>query len=139
MADRFLSGRLAGRGSPDSVTLVANRFLSKRGALNLDEAAASAGLSIRQFERRFAAQVGLPPKRYARIVRFNAALEAKAIAPGRKWTDIAYELGYFDQMHMIRDFESFAGETPTGVRTAARRAGLVVMSRFYYRCSPRPR
>ena len=113
VADRFLSGRLAGQGSADSVTLVANRFLLKRGALNIDEAAARAGLSIRQFERRFAAQVGLPPKRYARIVRFNAALEAKAIAPGRKWTDIAYELGYFDQMHMIRDFERFAGETPT--------------------------
>lgn len=116
VADRFLSGRLAGRGSPDSVTLIANRFLPKRGALNLVEAAASAGLSIRQFERRFAAQVGLPPKPYARIVRFNAAREAKAFAPERKWTDIAYELGYFDQMHMIRDFESLAGATPTAFK-----------------------
>ena len=61
VADRFLSGRLPGQGSADSVTLVANRFLLKRGALNIDEAAARAGLSIRQFERRFAAQVGLPP------------------------------------------------------------------------------
>jgi hypothetical protein len=55
-------------------------------------------MRIRQFERRFAEQLGLPPKRFARIVRFNAALKAKMTAPGRLWTDIAHEFGYYDQM-----------------------------------------
>ena len=113
IAEELLTSRLAEQGSPDPVSVVASRFLGKRGRLSVDEGAASAGLNVRQFERRFALQVGLTPKPYARIVRFNAALEAKAVAPRRLWTDIAHELGYFDQMHLVRDFENFAGETPT--------------------------
>jgi AraC-like DNA-binding protein len=97
----------------DFVAAIANRFLQERGALRIGDAAASTGLSIRQFERRFAEEVGLPPKRYAKIVRFQAALEAKIAAPTRLWTDIAHEVGYYDQMHMVRDFERFAGESPT--------------------------
>jgi AraC-like DNA-binding protein len=121
VASDFLLRHLGERASPDAVAAVANRFLLERGALRVDEAAASAGLSVRQFERRFAEQVGLAPKRYARIVRFSAALEAKVTAPGRLWTDIAHDFGYYDQMHMVRDFERFAGESPAkfGQRFAA--------------------
>jgi transcriptional regulator GlxA family with amidase domain len=92
--------------------VIANRFLLERGALRVDDAAESAGLSIRQFERRFITQVGLSPKHYARIARFDAALEAKVTAPRRLWTEIAHEFGYYDQMHLVRDFETFAGESP---------------------------
>ena len=49
-------------------------FFVCAGALGIGDAAAEAGLGMRQFERRFGEQVGLPPKLYARIVRFNAAL-----------------------------------------------------------------
>jgi AraC-like DNA-binding protein len=112
VATDFLLRPIRDQASPDAVSAVANRFLLERGALRVDDAAASAGLSIRQFERRFTNQVGLPPKRYARIVRFNASLKAKMTAPRRLWTDIAHEFGYYDQMHMVRDFETFAGESP---------------------------
>ena len=104
---------LGGAIRVDAVAAVANRFLSERGALGVADAAAEAGLSVRQFERRFSEQVGVPPKLYARIVRFNAALEAKMSAPRRLWTDIAHDFGYYDQMHMVRDFEDFTGENPT--------------------------
>ena len=113
VATNFLLRHAGDRGSPDAVTATANRLLLEHGALRIDDAAASAGMSIRQFERRFAEQVGLPPKRYARIVRFNAALMAKMMAPRRLWTDIAHDFGYHDQMHMVRDFGSFAGESPS--------------------------
>jgi len=102
--------------------VIANRFLLEHGALRVDDAAAGAGLSVRQFERRFAEHVGIPAKRYARIVRFNAALEAKRTAPRRAWADIAHEFGYYDQMHMVRDFERFAGESPA---TFVRRFGAM--------------
>jgi transcriptional regulator GlxA family with amidase domain len=46
---------------PDAVAAVANRFLPKRDAFRVDNAAASAGLSVRQFERRFAEQVAFRP------------------------------------------------------------------------------
>ena len=112
IATDFLLWHITERVSHDAVSVIANRFLLERGALRVDEAAAIAGLSIRQFERRFINQVGLSPKRYARIARFDAALEAKVTAPRRLWTEIAHEFGYYDQMHLVRDFETFAGESP---------------------------
>jgi methylphosphotriester-DNA--protein-cysteine methyltransferase len=113
VASAFLLGCLADRSGGDAVATVANRFLSEPGALGVADAAAEAGLSVRQFERRFSEQVGVPPKLYARVVRFNAALEAKMSTPRRLWTDIAHDFGYYDQMHMVRDFEDFTGENPT--------------------------
>jgi AraC-like DNA-binding protein len=113
VATDFLLRHLSGRASPDVFAAVANRFILERGALRVDDAAANAELSVRQFERRFPEHVGLSPKLYARIVRFHAALEAKVMAPRRLWTDIAHEFGYYDQMRMVRDFERIAGESTT--------------------------
>ena len=53
------------------------------------------------------------PKLYARVTRFEAALEFKTRAPDLKWTDIAHDLGYHDQMHMVHDFRQLADSTPS--------------------------
>jgi transcriptional regulator GlxA family with amidase domain len=66
----------------------------------------------RQFERGFVNQVGMRPKLYSRIARFEAALDRKARSAAKSWTDVAHELGYHDQMHMVHDFQDFTGETP---------------------------
>jgi AraC-like DNA-binding protein len=113
VATDFLLRRLDDQNGPDAVSTIANRLLLERGALRVDRAAAKAGIGIRQFERRFIEQVGLSPKLYMGIVRFDAALKAKMVAPRRPWTDIAQACGYYDQMHMVRDFERFAGESPS--------------------------
>jgi AraC-like DNA-binding protein len=113
IATDFLLRYATLRTTPDAVAKVANEFLIENGALRIDGAAERAALSVRQFERVFCEQVGVPPKLYARIVRFHAALKAKREMTDRLWTDIAYEFGYYDQMHMIRDFQSFSGENPT--------------------------
>ena len=52
-------------------------------------------------------------KLFARGVRFEAALKRKKQAPGLRWTDVAHELGYYDHMHMVHDFELLAGATPS--------------------------
>jgi AraC-like DNA-binding protein len=57
----------------------------------------------------------MSPKVYARVVRFEAALKRKKQAPGLRWTDVAHELGYHDQMHMVHDFALLAGATPSTV------------------------
>jgi hypothetical protein len=67
VASAFLLECLTERSGGDSVAALANRFLSERGALGVGDAAAEAGLSVRQFERRFIEQVGVPPKLYARV------------------------------------------------------------------------
>jgi AraC-like DNA-binding protein len=72
------------------------------------------GLSPKRFIERFKLEVGMTPKRYCRIRRFQRAL---ALANGSRdvdWTRVALDCGYFDQAHFNHDFRSFAGLTPTG-------------------------
>jgi AraC-like DNA-binding protein len=69
-------------------------------------------MSIRQFQREFSARFGASPKLFSRIVRFQNALDAKARLT-KSWTDVAHELGYYDQMHMVLDFKEFTGDSPT--------------------------
>lgn len=72
------------------------------------------GLSPKRFIERFKAEVGVAPKRYCRILRFQRALVRAEQGRAVDWTRIAVECGYFDQAHFIHDFRSFAGTTPTG-------------------------
>ncbi len=68
---------------PDAVAIAANRLFACHGIGCVSAMAANSGLSTRQFERRFLAQVGVPPKLYARIIRFNAVLDHKLRFPSR--------------------------------------------------------
>ena len=54
----------------------------------------------------------LPPKLFARLIRFSKAYRLRESFSNLSWTSIAYECGYFDQMHFIRDFKEFAGVAP---------------------------
>ena len=72
------------------------------------------GLSPKRFIERFKAAVGVPPKHYCRILRFQRALGSAAKGCAVDWTRIAVDCGYFDQAHFIHDFRSFSGITPTG-------------------------
>ena len=69
-------------------------------------------LSLRQFERVCKQRIGMPPKLFARIIRFSKAYRLYENSAYKNWTSIAYECGYFDQMHFIRDFKEFTGVTP---------------------------
>lgn len=68
------------------------------------------GLSERQLERRFLQRIGVSPKRYAGLVRFERALELVRRAPSL--TRAALDAGYYDQSHFIREFRRFAGVAP---------------------------
>ena len=114
--DRILLGRTRTLYR-DGVAASANEILRSSGRLLTPDSAYRAGLSVRQFERRFAQQVGMRPKLYARIARFEAALSCKARSPTRTWTDIAHDFGYYDQMHLVHDFREFSGESPTTTLT----------------------
>ncbi|HEX5025752.1 MAG TPA: helix-turn-helix domain-containing protein [Agriterribacter sp.] len=83
-----------------------------RGNFSLNRMAHNANMSFRNFERRFADEVGMPPKLYARITRFNSALEHKVVNPGKKWSDIVHEYGYFDQAHFIKEVKAFSSKAP---------------------------
>ena len=97
----------------DGVSAAARRIILAGGRASVPTLAAEAGLSLRQFQRKFIRQVGMRPKLFVRIARFEAALENKARFESRSWTDIAHEFEYYDQMHMVHDFAEFTGGTPT--------------------------
>jgi AraC-like DNA-binding protein len=99
--------------SHDGISDAADRLVRGGGRMDIAALASRAGLSMRQFERRFIQQVGMRPKMLARVARFEAALEAKARRSTKSWTDVAHEFGYYDQMHMVHDFKEFTGGTPT--------------------------
>ncbi len=71
------------------------------------------GLSHRRFSELFGNQIGLSPKRFARVERFQRAL--RRIREGRRtnWSALAMSLEYHDQAHFIHDFTTFSGMTPT--------------------------
>lgn len=116
-ANAFFIHRCSTLPSPDGITATAMSILRRRGLIQVTALAQQACMSPRQFERRFKREIGLSPKLYARIARFESALESKALSTAESWTDITNRLGYFDQMHMIKDFKEFSGEIPTSLLT----------------------
>lgn len=69
-------------------------------------------LSNKQFGRVFAEYVGATPKEFLRIVRIQRALYTLQCQPGISFAQLAYECGFFDQSHMIKEFKLFSGYTP---------------------------
>ena len=78
------------------------------------------GVSERRFIELFRRQVGLAPKLYSRVRRFQAALRRIPNAAEIDWADVALTSGYFDQAHLIHEFRSISGLSPgeyAGLRT----------------------
>ncbi len=71
-----------------------------------------AGFSQRRFIQLFDEQVGLTPKLFCRVSRFQRVVQIAHGAAQIDWADLALDCGYYDQAHFIHDFQSFAGITP---------------------------
>jgi AraC-like DNA-binding protein len=99
----------------DPLESATNEIVCHQGICRMDALARKTGMSSSTFQRRFRQGVGLSPKVYARIVRFESALQRKVASPSLTWTEVALEYGYYDQMHMIHDFEQLSTETPSGL------------------------
>jgi AraC-like DNA-binding protein len=88
------------------------RLTSARVQLDTATLARALGISLRQLERRFQNAVGLGPKHFARMRRFQRVFQAiEEQRPG--WADAAVACGYYDQAHLVRDFREFAGQAPS--------------------------
>lgn len=115
LAEAYLLGQLRKQKSfegNDWVTAISNKILRSGGSLPIESLAYEVNMSARSFERHFSESVGLSPKLFSSITRFNRAFGLKLQHPEMGWTSIAHACGYFDQTHMIKDFKRFAGNTP---------------------------
>jgi AraC-like DNA-binding protein len=115
IADAYLLRALHAADAATGIVRLAATIGRKNGCVQVAELAASTGLGKRQFERRFLREIGIMPKLYTRIVRFEAALRLRSADANRQWVDIAHTLGYHDQMHMVHDFRSLAGASPSAI------------------------
>jgi AraC-like DNA-binding protein len=81
-----------------------------QGRVRVEDLAGETGWSRKRLWSRFRAQIGLPPKRAARLARFDHAVHR--LAAGLDAARVAAEVGYTDQSHLHRDVQRFAGTTP---------------------------
>jgi AraC-like DNA-binding protein len=121
-AMRILLGNLPAPGAALTPMQQAIESLSAtNGTADLDVVARQANLSPRQFRRRCLEESGLTPKRLCRVLRFQHACRLASDDLDRSevdrldWPAIALEAEYFDQSHLIRDFQEFTGHTPMAV------------------------
>ncbi|MFG1687714.1 helix-turn-helix domain-containing protein [Nonomuraea sp. NPDC049269] len=111
-------GRRLGAHPPvdPQVAYAWRRTLSSRGRVRVDGLADEVGWSRKRLWSRFRSQLGITPKRAARLVRFDHA--AHLLAAGHAAARIAAENGYVDQSHLHREVATFAGLTPTALAVA---------------------
>ncbi|MFF3836678.1 helix-turn-helix domain-containing protein [Streptomyces sp. NPDC001930] len=105
---------------PSPAVLDAWQLLSRTsGTVSVRELAARSGWSVRHLENRFREQIGLTPKRLARILRLNRAI--RQLAAGGRPAEVAVGCGFYDQSHLSREFAALTG-MPPGRFLATRKA-----------------
>lgn len=111
LVDAFLLARL-GRGD-ERVERALRAITDSRGQIGIAELGRGSGVSPRNLTRLFHAWVGMSPKRFARIVRAQAALRRLSERPPPELSALAAELGYSDQAHLTREVRAVAGAAPS--------------------------
>ena len=113
IVETFLLSRLTGLRGVLPFDSALRMLLNNNGNVAIEKTASLSCLSMKQFERKCKERIGMNPKMYARILKFSKAYRLHEALPQLSWIKIAYQAGYYDQMHMIRDFKVFAGVNPS--------------------------
>lgn len=83
-----------------------------KGGVSIDSIVNGMGVSGRHFDRKFLSAVGVAPKVFSRLIRFQSTLQLPRTTNIKTLTELALYSGYYDQSHFIRDFKEFAGLSP---------------------------
>jgi AraC-like DNA-binding protein len=112
---RILDGELTRRLSPTARQRDEVKFAIRqltRAHASVGGVAAEVGLSHRQLIEIFTAEVGVAPKAFSRVRRFQRALTLAKQSASPDWAQVALTCGYFDQSHLIREFVALSGLSP---------------------------
>lgn len=111
--ERELLRRLRNAPQPETCVEAAVRLiLHRRGIVSVREACDFTGVTRQHLARCFAEHVGISPKLFSRVVRFQGLLGRVRATHNASWSVLAADSGYYDQAHLIADFRQFAGSTP---------------------------
>lgn len=112
IAAAFMEQRLLGRAAQPETIFVWAAIQQSRGTVRIDRLTQDLGWSRKRLAAHSRDAFGMTAKRLARVARFQNATGLAARAPRPDWAGIAFECGYSDQAHLVRDFNMFAGHTP---------------------------
>jgi AraC-like DNA-binding protein len=119
--EQFLSDRLRfcrpELAPKKRITWATAEFCRQPEVGQIGPAAEALGISHKHFIAQFQQQVGMTPKLFCRIRRFQEVLAAINAQRPVCWADLACQCGYFDQAHLIKDFQAFAGLNPSAYRS----------------------
>lgn len=113
LIETFLLAKLAEQRVIDAITKsCVDVIFQSQGQIGLAALADKLNIHRRNMERKFTSVIGISPKQLARVARLQAALKMIQQKKFNSLTEIAYENGYFDQAHFIKDFREFTGISP---------------------------
>lgn len=112
IAENWLKKHLPNLSLQEKIRACISQIHENHGMIDIDQMASEVALSTRQLERQFKKVIGLTPKFYCRIIRFNYIFEVMK-EQNDSWVRTALKSGYFDQSHFIKNFKEFTGEEPS--------------------------
>ncbi|MDR2232649.1 MAG: helix-turn-helix domain-containing protein [Tannerella sp.] len=115
--DNYLINKMSGLYRYDRQIISAVELIdAAKGRLSPAQVASDVCLCPRHFERRFKSAIGISPKTFSNILRFRHSLKYLQNYPRMDLLSAAVACGYYDHTHLIKDFRTFSGETPTALR-----------------------
>ncbi len=118
LAESFLIDQLARRRQSRTIADDVAQTLILRPGVTVERLASRHDLGARQLRRAFADRVGVSPKLFARVARFDRLIRLHNRSPQEDWLSLAVHAGYYDDHHVRRDFRTFALSTPTAFSAA---------------------
>jgi len=110
--DFLLSEFLSQLAIDPCVAFAISEMTERPDALSIARMNHKIGYSQKHFTDLFRRAVGVTPKAYLKIMRFQKAVRTIDAWPDLDWGQIALECGFYDQSHFINDFKNFSGFTP---------------------------
>jgi AraC-like DNA-binding protein len=101
-----------GASTPENFRKIFNALKQSDNPIQITEFCQRNNIGMRQLERMYNKYVGVSANTYSTLNRFHTSLNQLLIQDYSKLSDLAFDNGYFDQMHFIKDFKRFAGDTP---------------------------
>ena len=95
-----------------------HKIINFEDRIGMNGIASESCLCTKQFKRKFHERIGVNPKAFLRIARFNRAYNIKNKYPEIDWLRIAINCGYYDYQHLVRDYKDFTSMAPTEFHTA---------------------
>lgn len=112
--DRFFSSLFLKKQPPKTtlISLAEDCILNNTGNIKIERITSMLNISPRTLERYFIERVGMSPKQFCKVIRFNQAVLLRKLHPDFSWVEIIFRCGYYDQSHYIGEFKSFTGLSP---------------------------